>query len=198
MVTFSNRNLSPFWISLRVIGTGSSGAFNWRWQFPATNFFWYWNKNNTGSRLDCVGENYICKSEYFSLLTFCAKSRLDWSRTLRTWYELSALLLRKFLESTPLDLSTANSLTQTQRGCQAKFRRFCSCPLTSIDDLKRLGGPTGIFCQALFVMAGKRTKVTLGRPYKYALCPQLVIFDTRGPSEQTAWNAPSKHFADKF
>ena len=28
MVTFSNRNLSPCWISLRVIGTGSSGAFN--------------------------------------------------------------------------------------------------------------------------------------------------------------------------
>ena len=52
-------------------------------------------------------------------------------------YELSALLLRKFLESTPLDFSTANSLTQTQRGCQAKFRRFCSCPLTSIDDLGR-------------------------------------------------------------
>ena len=160
MVTFSNRNLSPFWISLRVIGTGSSGAFNWRWQFPATNFFWYWNKNNTGSLLDCVGESYICKSEYFSLLTFCAKSCLDWSRTLRTWYELSALLLRKFLESTPLKGLNSVNLSFASQSPELQHLWFnLLFHMTKLDETRTHVRNSQQWCDVAKHTQGKRKEV---------------------------------------
>ena len=109
---------------LRLWNTHAEGGFN---------RCWHW-KQGTGMLLIFGWKLYTFKC--FSLWRPAAQSRvlIDLAPC-EHGMNCQHSCLGNFLNQ--LLLTSLLRLTQTQRGCQAKFRRFCSCPLTSIDDLGR-------------------------------------------------------------
>ena len=145
------RNLSPLW-SLRQIGTmrqlhctafqmffwntHAEGGFNRCWQSPATNFSWILTlKAKHGNAF-----NFWVKTTFrcFSLWRPAAQSRIliDLAPC-EHGMNCQHSCLGNFLNQLLLTSLLQTAWRKHSEGCQAKFRRFCSCPLTSIDDLGR-------------------------------------------------------------